>query len=138
MQTNYSNDAYTYDTYQETLSLVGVSPDNLVRTVPLPSAANRSGPVLVHPPNTRLEEILRVVSTPVVCVQEVEMKPMISLTGHISSFFELMNASQDFIVEGGKYNVGGVLCSVLRTVYYILYTMHYILYTMYYILCGAY
>ncbi|KAJ1430101.1 hypothetical protein B484DRAFT_449042 [Ochromonadaceae sp. CCMP2298] len=85
----------------ETLALVRVAPERLVRTVPLPAAANRSGPVLVHPPNQELEAVLRVVGTPVVCVQEAEMKPMVSLTGHISSFFELMNATQDFIVENG-------------------------------------
>jgi pyrroline-5-carboxylate reductase len=87
----------------ETMALVGVAPERLVRTVPLPAAANRSGPVLVHPPNQELEAVLRVVGTPVVCVQEAEMKPMVSLTGHISSFFELMNATQDFIVENGTY-----------------------------------
>mmetsp|Transcript_2458 Transcript_2458/g.4337 ORF Transcript_2458/g.4337 Transcript_2458/m.4337 type:complete len:299 (+) Transcript_2458:73-969(+) len=86
---------------QETLKLIKVPPNNLVRTVPLPSAANRSGPVLVHPPNPILESILAIVSTPVVCTSESNMKPMISLTGHISSFFELMNTSQLFIEENG-------------------------------------
>ena len=85
----------------ETLTLTRMHPDRLVRTVPLPSAANRSGPVLVHPPYAQLESILQIVSTPVVCVKESDMKPMIAVTGHISSFFELMNTSQAFIVDNG-------------------------------------
>jgi pyrroline-5-carboxylate reductase len=87
---------------QETLTLTKMPADRLVRTVPLPSAANRSGPVLVHPPNATIEAILSIVSTPAVCTLESHMKPMIAVTGHISSFFELMKTSQEFVVEQGK------------------------------------
>lgn len=88
--------------YEETVQLVRVSPARLVRTVPLPSAANRTGPVLVYPPSPEHEAVLRVVSTPVVCQAESNMKPMIAVTGHISSFFELMATSQKFIVDNGE------------------------------------
>lgn len=91
--------------YEETVQLVRVSPARLVRTVPLPSAANRTGPVLVYPPSPEHEAVLRVVSTPVVCQAESNMKPMIAVTGHISSFFELMATSQKFIVDNGKKRV---------------------------------
>lgn len=87
--------------YEETVQLVRVSAARLVRTVPLPSAANRTGPVLVYPPSPEHEAVLRVVSTPVVCQEESNMKPMIAVTGHISSFFELMATSQKFIVDNG-------------------------------------
>jgi pyrroline-5-carboxylate reductase len=89
---------------QETLALTKMPADRLVRTVPLPSAAIRSGPVLVHPPNAAIEAILAIVSTPAVCTLESHMKPMIAVTGHISSFFELMKTSQEFVVEQGKHH----------------------------------
>jgi hypothetical protein len=57
--------------------------------------------VLTHPPNAAAEDILRVVSTPVVCQKESDMKPMVAVTGHISSFYELMNTTQNFIVGNG-------------------------------------
>lgn len=88
--------------YQETLGLLKLPTDRVVRTVPLPSAANRTGPVLVHPSNPTLEAILSIVSTPVVCAEESHMKPMVAVTGHISSFFELVKTSQDFITENGR------------------------------------
>mgnify|MGYP003973886999 CR=1 FL=1 len=86
--------------YAETLALSkGIVPaQNIVRTVPLPSAAKRSGPILMHPPNTIAEGILNNVGTCVACVEEAEMKPMICLTGHISPFFELQRVSQEFMV----------------------------------------
>lgn len=90
--------------FQETLQLTRMPVNRIVRTVPLPSAANRSGPVLVHPPNSDIEAILSIVSTPAVCKLESQMKPMVAVTGHISSFYELMKTSQDFIVENGKFN----------------------------------
>eukprot|EP00429_Kryptoperidinium_foliaceum_P095378 CAMPEP_0176186472 /NCGR_PEP_ID=MMETSP0121_2-20121125/1887_1 /TAXON_ID=160619 /ORGANISM="Kryptoperidinium foliaceum, Strain CCMP 1326" /LENGTH=256 /DNA_ID=CAMNT_0017524957 /DNA_START=1 /DNA_END=771 /DNA_ORIENTATION=+ len=86
---------------KETLELTKMPADKLVRTVPLPSAAIRSGPILVHPPNATIEPILSVVSTPVPCAEEANMKPMVSVTGHISSFYELMNTTQKFIMDNG-------------------------------------
>ena len=89
--------------YSETISLAnGKTPSsNIVRTVPLPSAAKRSGPILMHPPNTNAEAILNNVGTTVSCKEENEMKPMICLTGHISPFFELERVSQEFMVRNG-------------------------------------
>lgn len=89
--------------YQETMDLTKMPADRVVRTVPLPSAANRSGPVVTFPHNAAVESVLSVVSKPVVCDTEADMKPMIALTGHISSFYELMEASQDFIVDKGVH-----------------------------------
>lgn len=77
------------------------STQNVVRTVPLPSAARRSGPILLYPQHANIESVLKCVGTPVVCLDENQMKPMVSITGHISSFFELMKTTQDFLVESG-------------------------------------
>ena len=42
------------------------------------------GPCLVHPPIPRFLSILSSFSTPIPCIKESEMKPMVALTGHIS------------------------------------------------------
>ena len=39
------------------------------------------------------------------------MKPLVSLTGHISSFFELMRMTQDWAVKNGEEYV--IYCTVL-------------------------
>jgi len=86
---------------EEMKSLTGVPADRIVRTVPLPSSARREGPILVHPKLPRFDELLSVVGTPVGCATEEEMKPLICLTGHISSFFELMRTTQAFMESEG-------------------------------------
>jgi pyrroline-5-carboxylate reductase len=86
---------------EEMKSLTGVSADRIVRTVPLPSSSRREGPILVHPKLPRFDELLSVVGTPVGCATEEEMKPLICLTGHISSFFELMRTTQAFMESEG-------------------------------------
>jgi predicted ribosome-associated RNA-binding protein Tma20 len=73
----------------------------IVRTVPLPSNSQRIGPILLHPSNLEIEAILSVVGKPIVCETEDEMIPLVSLTGHISPFFELMRVTQDWAVKNG-------------------------------------
>ena len=46
----------------------------VVRTVPLPSNARRSSPILMHPVCEEAERVLQIVGTPVVCKLEAEMK----------------------------------------------------------------
>lgn len=88
--------------YSKTLQLLSQIPaDRIVRTVPLPSATRRSGPIIMFPGQSEAEEILRFVGTPIVCEEEAKMKPMISVTGHISSFYELMRTTQSFLSEKG-------------------------------------
>jgi pyrroline-5-carboxylate reductase len=88
--------------YEETLSIMRIGRDRLVRTVPLPSSARRCGPILCYPPNPALEEVLRVVGTPIVFDSEDEMKTAICVTGQISPFFELMRVTEDWIIRNGK------------------------------------
>lgn len=87
--------------YDETKQLVSIDEKRLVRTVPLPSAARRSGPIVMYPPNSDAEQLLYTIGTPVVCTTEAQMKPMIAVTGHISSFFELMRTSEEFLTNQG-------------------------------------
>lgn len=75
---------------------------NVVRTVPLPSVSRRSGPILMYPKhNSAIYDVLACVGTPVPCENEAQMKPMVSVTGHISSFYELMRTSQQFLQDSG-------------------------------------
>jgi pyrroline-5-carboxylate reductase len=85
----------------EVLILTGLSQSNVVRTVPLPSAARREGPIVMHPQSPLFESLLSIVGTPVPCSTEAEMKPLVCLTGHISSFFELMRTTQAFMETEG-------------------------------------
>jgi len=85
----------------EVLTLTGVSADRAVRTVPLPSSARREGPILVFPQLPVFDALLSLVGTPVCATSEAEMKPLVCLTGHISSFFELMRTTQDFMTAEG-------------------------------------
>lgn len=78
--------------------------DNVVRTVPLPSAARRTGPILQFPQHSAISDLLSVVGTPVPCENEAQMKPMVAVTGHISSFYELMRTTESFLVDSGKYS----------------------------------
>jgi pyrroline-5-carboxylate reductase len=92
--------------YQTTLGLLAtVSPDRIVRTVPLPSSSRRTGPIIMFPANNEAQSVLLHVGTPVVCEEESKMKPMIAITGHISSFYELMRTSQDFLTTNGTFFV---------------------------------
>jgi len=93
----------------------GVPNNQIVRTVPLPSTARRQGPILVHPVITNIIDILNIVGTPVSCQEESEMKPLVSLTGHISSFFELMRTSEKFMTDNG---VGDTAARTFVTAFY--------------------
>lgn len=73
----------------------------VVRTVPLPSVVRHKGPILCHPAHPTQLAILDIVGTPVACTEEAEMKPLVCLTGHISSFFELMRTSESFMTDNG-------------------------------------
>ena len=88
---------------QELLLLLSLPQDSqqIVRTVPLPSCARNEGPILVYPPHPRFVELLTALGTVVGCEDELLMKPMVALTGHISSFFELMHETQKFMTSEG-------------------------------------
>jgi pyrroline-5-carboxylate reductase len=88
--------------YVELLDLLKLDGSKVVRTVPLPSSAKRTGPILVHPTNPDINSILSLVGKPVVCNEESEMKPLVSLTGHISPFYEIMRETQDWAVANGQ------------------------------------
>jgi pyrroline-5-carboxylate reductase len=90
--------------FETTRALLPRQDLQLVRTVPLPSCARRQGPILQYPAHKSAESLLKFIGTPVVCKDEEEMKPMIAVTGHISSFYELMRTSEGFLEGSGEYS----------------------------------
>lgn len=91
--------------YAEVVSLLKMPTEKVSKIVPLPGAARRQGPILMHPQSAQAESLLSIVGTPVVCASEPEMKPLIAITGHISSFLQLMKVTNDFATSQGTANV---------------------------------
>jgi pyrroline-5-carboxylate reductase len=107
--------------FAETLNLLPSATAGAVyRIVPLPSASRHVGPILTYPldptssasvsspsssssgnSNADIRTILSQVGTVIPCAAESEMLPMIAVTGHISSFYELMNVTQQWVVGNG-------------------------------------
>ena len=99
----------------ELRSNIDVPHTQLVRTVPLPCTARRTGPILVHPILQNCIDVLEIVGTPVACDKEEEMRPLVCLTGHISSFYQLMQTSEQFMLDHG---VGAVAARTFVSAFY--------------------
>jgi pyrroline-5-carboxylate reductase len=89
--------------YHEVVSLCRQNSETgpIVKIIPLPSSANRSGPILFFPPQPFLESIMSIVGTPVPCTDETHMKPLIGVTGQISPFYELLQVTQQWLESKG-------------------------------------
>ena len=99
----------------EVVSLTQVSSDNIVKIVPLPSISTNTGPILVYPNNDIACKLLEVVGSPFPCSNEDDMKPLVSMTGHISSFYELMRVSQDWLTTEGVDSHTGTTTTTTTT-----------------------
>lgn len=73
----------------------------IVKIIPLTGAAQRSGPILFHPPHPELQNIISIVGTPIPCLTEAQLKPLISITGQISAFYELLNVTHQWAQQQG-------------------------------------
>jgi pyrroline-5-carboxylate reductase len=73
----------------------------IIKIIPLTGAAQRSGPILFHPPHPELESLVSVIGTPIACATETELKPLISITGQISPFYRLLHATQQWALSQG-------------------------------------
>ena len=114
----------------EVINLIGkVSSDRIVRTVPLPSNSQRSGPILLHPSNNYAEEILSVVGSPVVCHTEgnYEIINQIDITIHDFSMIILLLIIIFFILlnELRLYHTNFCLKSIKIEIIFII-TIHHI------------
>jgi pyrroline-5-carboxylate reductase len=73
----------------------------IAKIIPLTGAAQRAGPILFHPPNPELQSIISVVGTPIPCLTETQLKPLISITGQISPFYELLHTTHKWALAQG-------------------------------------
>jgi pyrroline-5-carboxylate reductase len=87
--------------FDEVLSLTRVPAARCLKIVPLPSSARREGPIVAFPKTSPVDFIVKTVGTMVSCDTELQMKPMVAITGHISPFFELMRTTQSFLLSKG-------------------------------------
>lgn len=73
--------------YDELLELVQLPRENVVRTVPLPATAKRSGPILAYPKNAFVRDLLAQIGTPVMVAHESEITTLVrSVAGCVCTF----------------------------------------------------
>lgn len=87
--------------FDEVLSLTHVEAAKCLKIVPLPSSSRREGPIVAFPKTSPMDFIVKTVGTMVSCDTELQMKPMVAITGHISPLFELMRTTQAFLISKG-------------------------------------
>lgn len=63
--------------YDELLQLVKLPREQVVRTVPLPATAKRSGPILAFPENAEIRDLLAQIGTPVMVETEPEITTLV-------------------------------------------------------------
>ena len=69
--------------YEDLLRLTKHPASLVIRTVPLPPASRRRGPILMFPASERGIDILSPIGTPVPVPEEPMMKVLVSITGTI-------------------------------------------------------
>lgn len=80
---------------ENTLNLLSTiqSKDYFFRMIPLPSASLRIGPILLYSTNsnisTSIHTIIGLIGTVIPLISETQIFPLLSIAGHISSFYTL-------------------------------------------------
>lgn len=74
--------------HQRVVELCRLEANRVFKICPLPSASRRVGPIPLYPPRRDVQELLNTVGNSVPCSSEEQMLPLISVAGHISSFYE--------------------------------------------------
>ncbi|KAF1314419.1 Serine/threonine protein kinase, partial [Globisporangium splendens] len=87
--------------YDELLQLVKLPRENVVRTVPLPGAAKRSGPILAYPENEFVRDLLTQIGTPVMVANESEITTLTGMTALISYFYATCSSTQKWCANNG-------------------------------------
>ena len=78
-----------------------ISINSIIKIIPLTSVEQRVGPILFHPSHPQLQSFISIIGTPIPCSSEEELKPLISITGQISAFYELLNTTQHWVEQQG-------------------------------------
>ncbi|TDH72811.1 uncharacterized protein CCR75_005460 [Bremia lactucae] len=87
--------------YDELLQLVKLPSESVVRSVPLPVTAKRSGPILAYPDNTYARDLFAQIGTPVMLAEEAEITKLAGITALISYFYATCNITQQWCVNNG-------------------------------------
>ncbi|TMW68570.1 hypothetical protein Poli38472_006038 [Pythium oligandrum] len=87
--------------YDELVGLVKLPKENVVRTVPLPGASKRSGPILAYPVNEFARDLLTQIGTPVMVGNESEITTLTGMTALISFFYATCGSAQKWCVNNG-------------------------------------
>ncbi|KAL3666720.1 hypothetical protein V7S43_008343 [Phytophthora oleae] len=87
--------------YEELLQLVELPTESVVRSVPLPAAAKRAGPILVYPDNAYARDLFAQIGTPVMVAQEAEITKLTGITALISFFYATCDTTQKWCVNNG-------------------------------------
>ncbi|CEG35537.1 pyrroline-5-carboxylate reductase [Plasmopara halstedii] len=87
--------------YDELLQLVQQPTECVVRCVPLPAAAKRSGPILAYPDNAYARDLFAQIGTPVMVAQEAEIIKLTGITALISFFYATCDTAQKWCVKNG-------------------------------------
>ncbi|CAI5712575.1 unnamed protein product [Peronospora effusa] len=87
--------------YDELLQLVKLPTESVVRSVPLPVAAKRTGPVLAYPDNAFARDLFAQIGTPVMVIQEDEITKLTCVTALISFFYATCDTTQQWCVNNG-------------------------------------
>uniref|UniRef100_M4BH67 Pyrroline-5-carboxylate reductase catalytic N-terminal domain-containing protein n=1 Tax=Hyaloperonospora arabidopsidis (strain Emoy2) TaxID=559515 RepID=M4BH67_HYAAE len=87
--------------YEELLELVKMPTENVVRSVPLPVAAKRAGPILAYPDNAFARDLFDQIGTPVMVVDEAEITKLTGITALISFFYATCDTTQQWCVNNG-------------------------------------
>ncbi|CAI5741862.1 unnamed protein product [Hyaloperonospora brassicae] len=90
--------------YDELLQLVKLPTESVVRSVPLPVAAKRTGPILAYPDNAFARDLFAQIGTPVMVAEEAEITKLTGITALISFFYATCDTTQQWCVNNG---VGG-------------------------------
>ena len=86
--------------YDELLRILPNATGNVIRTVPLPSASTRTGPILAYPEN-ELTSYLDYIGTAVVLKTEEEMTVLTGMTAMISFFYATCDEFHQWNVNKG-------------------------------------
>ncbi|OWZ23593.1 Serine/threonine protein kinase [Phytophthora megakarya] len=87
--------------YEELLQLVKLPTESVVRSVPLPAASKRAGPILAYPDNAFARDLFAQIGTPVMVAEEAEITKLTGITALISFFYATCDTTQQWCVNNG-------------------------------------
>ncbi|KAI9905199.1 hypothetical protein PsorP6_014330 [Peronosclerospora sorghi] len=87
--------------YDELLELVQLPRERVVRSVPLPVAAKRTGPILAYPNHAFARDLFAQIGTPIMVAQEAEITKLTGITALISFFYATCDTAHAWCINNG-------------------------------------